>query len=83
MRRWKIPPYCFARLARPRWVSWSIISMLPMMGNPLGPGGYFGFLWTIRDTKPNRSISGRTSIAAIANIGSCLKLLMVCDFRTE
>lgn len=40
MRRWHKPPYFLAKLAKPRCVSWSIMSILPMMGQPRGPGGY-------------------------------------------
>lgn len=81
MRRWKMPPYFLAKFAKPRWVSWSIINMLPIKGNPFGPGGYVGFL-RIRDTKPNKSISGRMKMVAIKN-GFSLKLSMVGSFRSE
>jgi hypothetical protein len=54
--------------------------MLPIKGNPFGPGGYFGFL-RISDTKPKRSISGMMNMMAIKN-GS-LKLSMISNFRSE
>lgn len=67
MRRWKTPPYCLARAARPRWVSWSIINMFPMIGNPFGPGGY-GALRRVRCSKTKRSVvSGTMNKIAMLN----------------
>lgn len=56
MRRWSRPPYFSASLAKPRWVSWSIMSMLPMIGRPLGPGGY-GFRRR-RERRPRKMSDG-------------------------
>jgi hypothetical protein len=55
--------------------------MLPINGNPFGPGGYFGIL-KINDTKPKRSISGMMNMMNIKN-GSSLKLSMIGNIRSE
>ena len=55
-----------------------IPELLPIMGNPFGPGGYGG-LRRILDTKPNSNINGTTSMTAIWN-GWSSRLAMVCGF---
>jgi hypothetical protein len=55
--------------------------MLPINGNPFGPGGYFGFL-KISDTKPKRSTSGMMNMMDI-KYGSSLKLSMIGNIRSE
>lgn len=76
-----MPPYCFAKLARPRWVNLSIISMLPIMGKPFGPGGYGAFRRILDTKKHNAIINGIMSIIAVRN-GSSSKA-MVCDFSSQ
>lgn len=76
MRRWHKPPYFLAKLAKPRWVSWSIINMLPMMGQPRGPGGYGGL--RRREMRPMKMKRVTTMRRAV--VGSDT-LLSVCDIE--
>lgn len=75
MRRWHNPPYFLAKLAKPRWVSWSIINMLPMMGQPRGPGGYGGLRRRVmklmkmkRETTMTRDVVGSDSLLSVCDI---------------
>ena len=76
MRRWHKPPYFLAKLAKPRWVSWSIIDILPMMGQPRGPGGYGGL--RRRVMRPMKMKSETTM--RIPVVGS-ITWLSVCDIE--
>lgn len=75
MRRWHKPPYFLAKLAKPRWVSWSIINMLPMMGQPRGPGGYGGLRRRVmkpmkmkRETTMRRAVVGSDTLLSVGDI---------------
>lgn len=85
IRRCKTPPYCLASLARPLCVSWSIMFMFPMMGRPLGPGGYGAVFLRIRDSKHHSTnVTGIMNKIVVWNgwstVFSCRSKSMVSDF---
>ncbi|KAM2194592.1 hypothetical protein ACFXTH_027049 [Malus domestica] len=76
MRKWNMPLYCLASLARPRWVSWSILNMLPMRCRPLGPGKYGG----LRQKRKIRGRRNRSGVMDCKGCKDCRRESILCVF---